>query len=241
MTEYVQPSPSDEFPDVWGTIVLAGRQWPGRARVTCSRANNWDRPKAQGEHSAEDKIKGTDQAKLVIEIEYWEASHDDEITHDLLPLIEPSPGKEKLKAVSISHAVTLRRKVAEVTIDDISGPVKDDNGLFKYTIQATESRKTTGKNATGTAGGGGSGTGADTVCALLRKSYLGSVLSGTTASNSSVTATGDERTALQQQAAIAFAAATDILAQIKARKCAADGQGPATNPNLTAGERASDP
>lgn len=233
----VPPSSADVFPSVWGTVSLAGRQWPGRARVTCSRGNDWDRPKAPGEHSAEAKLKGSRLASVTIEIEYWTHDQHNE-AFELLQIIEPTPGKVKLGAVEISHAVTIFRGVSQVTIDDIAGPLKGDDGLYKITIQATEQRPVTPKNATGTASGG---TGADTVCAQLRKSYFAYVQSGQSAANASVLASADERAALLQQSAIAFAAAEDIQAQIKARNCQADGQGPATNPNLTAGERASDP
>lgn len=231
MTEYVQPGPADEFPDVWGTVTLAKRQWPGRARVTVSRANDWDRPKAPGEHSAKTKLKGTQQAKVGITIEYWESAHHDEIVFDLLATIEPPPGKSKLEAVAISHAVTIMRGVSQVTIDSIEGPVKDDSGMYTLTIQATEERPVSDKLATGTATGA---AGESTKCAQLRKSYASYITSGQNAANALVLAAPEDRAALQNAATLAFAAATEIQAQIAANKCPPASSGPSSAPSTVA-------
>lgn len=230
----VPPGPADRFPEIWGRLTLADRLWPGRARVTCSRENDWDRPKAPGEHGAKAKLKGTKPAKISITIEYWEEDHDEEIYAELLLLVEPPPGKDKLDAVTISHAVTIRRHVSQVTVDSIEGPVKSEDGMYTLTIQATEERPTNPKNATGTASGAGG-----LVCSQLRQSYTEYLLAGQDAANRSVLATSSaERAALLGQSEIAFAAAADVQAQIAARKCPPAGQGPTTDPTLTPAERA---
>jgi len=234
MTQFVEYGSADRYPTVWGTVVLKDREWPGRARVTVSRANEWDRPKAPGEHSAKSKAKGTSQAKVSITIEYWTDAHH-VLAFELLRGIEPTPGKEKPEAVTISHAVCIFRDVTQITIDSIEGPVKSEDGIYTITIQATEERPVTDKLATGTAGG-------HAVCAQLRKSFSDYLIAGQAAANASVLATSSaERESLLQQSQIAFAAATDVQAQVAARGCPPAGQGPSYDPTLTPEQRADAP
>lgn len=151
MADQIPNGPWHDTPDDWDKVELAGKVWPGLAMVEVRRANKWDTKKAQGSHGAEREFKGSDLAPVRIEIRYWTTEHHEQV-REYLPDIEPTPGKAKQDAVSIKHAVTILRKVESITIDDIDGP-KVSNGIGTITITATEYRKPTSENATGTASG----------------------------------------------------------------------------------------
>lgn len=172
MAEQIPNGPWHDTPDDWDKVELAGKVWPGLAMVEVRRANRWDTKKAQGSHGAEREFKGADLAPVRIEIRYWTTEHHEQV-REYLPDIEPVPGKAKQDAVSIKHAVAILRKVESITIDDIDGP-KVSNGVGVITITATEYRKPTSENATGTASGrNGSGSPANAQgnCAVLADQY----------------------------------------------------------------------
>lgn len=172
MADQIPNGPWHSTPDDWDKVELAGKVWPGLAMVEVRRANKWDTKKAQGSHGAEREYKGADLAQVRIEIRYWTTEHHEQVK-EYLPDIEPVPGKKTQDAVSLKHAVSIVRKVESVTIDDIDGP-KVSNGVGTLTIAATEYRKPTSENATGTASGRngpGNPKNAQGNCATLQSQY----------------------------------------------------------------------
>lgn len=165
MTE-ILPGPWAEFSDVWDTLFLGGKEWPGIASIVVTRANKWDEKKAKGSNQAERQYTGTDPASVKITLRFWNsAEHYDALVSECLPLVEPQDEKKRKEPLEISHAVTQARRVSKVTIDSVSGP--DDNGdqTWSFSIDATEYRApTTIKSGTGTGTGGGS-------CAELQRAY----------------------------------------------------------------------
>ena len=140
----ILPGPWSQYSDVWDTLILAGKEWPGIAKVTVTRANKWDEKSAKGSNNASRTYTGVEPAKVKIELRIWTAEGQyDVIVTECLPLIEPQDEKKRKDPVNISHAVTHARYVNDVTIDSVSGP--DDNGdqTWTFTIEATEYRAPT--------------------------------------------------------------------------------------------------
>lgn len=158
----ILPGPWSQYSDVWDTLILAGKEWPGIAKVTVTRANKWDEKSAKGSNNASRTYTGVEPAKVKIELRIWTAEGQyDVIVTECLPLIEPQDEKKRKDPVNISHAVTHARYVNDVTIDSISGP--DDNGdqTWTFTIEATEYKAPT--VVAGPKGGGGKGKPSPTI------------------------------------------------------------------------------
>lgn len=152
----IDPAPWDEDARYWDTLELGGVEWPGLAVVDIQRSNKWDTKKAKGSHGGEREFNGADLAKVKIQLRAWTSEQLATIFADCLPLVEPTPGKEKLDAVALGHPVAAFRKVSQVTIDSISGP-RIQERMAVWDIDATEYRPPETKNASGTASGKGAG------------------------------------------------------------------------------------
>lgn len=150
----IPSGPWHTSPELWDTVVIDGKPWPGIATVNFKRANKWDTPKAQGSHGGKRKFKGADLGTGSIEIAYWTTEQHDEIV-TLLADLEPEPGKKEPTAHSIGHAVATVRKLVAFTVDDIDGPKKVGKDIRTVIISITEHREPTTNKATGTAKGNG--------------------------------------------------------------------------------------
>lgn len=147
----IPPGPWHEFPAFWDVLRMAGKDWPGIAKVdSVSRQQKWDTAKAKGSHGGTRKFAGADLATVSIVIVFWDSEQWDAIQKDFLPLVEPDPGKDKPAVLDVSHAVLEARKIKQVTVDGVDGP-SVDGGFGTITIQCTEYRAPSEKNATGTA------------------------------------------------------------------------------------------
>lgn len=169
MTTQILPGPWAQQPDLWNTLILGGKEWPGLAKVTVTRANKWDEKSAKGSNNASRTYTGVEPAKVKIELRFWTAEGQyDVLVTECLPLIEPQDEKKRKDPVNISHAVTHARYVTDVTIDSVSGP--DDNGdqTWTFTIEATEYRAPTAVSPA--KGGGGKPTSAAN-CGELNSQY----------------------------------------------------------------------
>jgi len=169
--ESVPMGPWDQNPGDWNVLELNDEEWPGFARVEIKRANKWDDKKAKGSHGGERELAGVDCAPVKITIHFW-TSEQYERLKELMPTIEPIPGKKKLDAIKIGHAVASFRNVKSITIDEVSGPTYGAGELGTLHIEATEHRPPDTKKATGTAKGGGGGskaTSTNSRCAELKR------------------------------------------------------------------------
>ena len=161
MANIIPPGPWNVFPEQWDRVVLADYEWPGLATVTVSRANKWDSKKAKGSHGEEREFSGVDPAKVVITIKFWDFDAWYQIVvSDLIKTVEPDPGKTKVDSITIGHAVAAARGVTRITVDSVDGPTKVEEGIWSFTVNATEYRPPSTKNATGTASGSGGGSSA---------------------------------------------------------------------------------
>lgn len=143
-----------ENAQLWDTITFGGKSCPGVAKVSVKRSNKWDDKKSKGSHGGDREFSGADNAKVKITIRMLTDEEHEEFKKDILPLIEPTPGKKKPDGLPLIHPVSVARKVDAITIDDVDGP-NTDGGTIDYAIDATELRKPDKKNATGTPGVGG--------------------------------------------------------------------------------------
>lgn len=141
-------------PELWDTLKIGEHEVPGIATCEITRANKWDSKKAKGEHGQEREFSGAEAAKVRITAKFWTEEQWAGVVDVILPIIEPNPEKKKIDSISISHAVAAARKVSTITIDSVDGP-RVDGGIGTLTIEATEYRAPSPKNATGTATGKG--------------------------------------------------------------------------------------
>jgi hypothetical protein len=150
------PDPPQAVAEVWDKATFNDLECPGLASVSISRANKWDTKKAQGSHGGERQFKGADLATVKIKVRLWTADDYVDFNENILPLLEPDPGKQKPSGVSLGHAVAWARNLRAITVDSVSGPESDNAGFVEYDIDATEYREPDKTNATGKASGGSS-------------------------------------------------------------------------------------
>lgn len=140
-----------DAPEVWDTLTLNGRPWPGVARVKVKRGRKWDRKEAGGANGETQTFKGVKAADVDITLRVhrndWDAVQVE------LEYIEPFVGKGKVDPVSIGHAVASVRKVADIQLEEIEGPDNGDDGVATFQIKAFEFTKTNKANGSGTAKG----------------------------------------------------------------------------------------
>lgn len=150
----VQPWSGEDNARLWSKLVLGDTEVPGVAKVRVKRANKWERKKAKGQHGGGRNFAGADDAEIEIEIRMLSSEEEADFNRVILPIIEPTPGKEKPEAILLGHPVAVIRKVKAITIDDVDGP-DTSNGIITYRIKATEFREPDKKNASGAVKGGG--------------------------------------------------------------------------------------
>lgn len=150
---------------LWDFVTVGGKECPGLAVVKFKRSNKWDDKKAKGSHGGERNFSGADLGKGSLTVTMLTEEQHEKFKADILPQVEPVPGKKKADAVSIGSPILAVRSVAAVTIDDVDGP-DTSNGKIVYTIAFTEQRAPEKKNASGLAGYGGTVPGRD--CGALK-------------------------------------------------------------------------
>lgn len=148
------PDPPQALAEVWDRVTFNDVECPGLAAVTISRSNKWDTKKAQGSHGAERTFKGADLASVKIQIRLWTADDYVAFNENILPLLEPDPGKKKPESVALGHAVAWSRSLRSITVDSVSGPDADPVGIVTYDIDATEYREPDKTLAQGKPGAG---------------------------------------------------------------------------------------
>lgn len=154
MSEPMPFGPADADPTLWDTVIIGDVPFPGLATVEVERGNKRDDKTAKGQHGSDDEYSGAENATVRIRLRYLTQADDDDFDRNCLPIIEPNPEKKKVEAKSISHPAAAKRKVSHIKIDNVSGPVIT-NGVYEWSIDATESRPPSPKNATGSMKSGG--------------------------------------------------------------------------------------
>lgn len=138
---------------LWDFVTVGGKECPGLAVVKVKRANKWDEKKAKGSHGGDRNFSGADLAKGSLQVTMLTEEQHEKFKADILPQVEPVPGKKKPDALVIGSPILAARSVTAVTIDDVDGP-DVANGQIVYTISWTEARAPEKKNASGLAGHG---------------------------------------------------------------------------------------
>lgn len=157
-------------PEIWDTAVLNGKACPGFCSFEVERSNKWDDKAAKGQHSQQRAFQGAEPAKGSLTIVFWTDEQYQTLLSDILPMIEPDPGKKKPDAVSITHAVAAARNVRAFTVDKVSGPERQDFDLRKFVVTWTEERPPTTQNASGKPGAG-KAAGTNQLCSQLFSDY----------------------------------------------------------------------
>ena len=139
-----------DSPGAWDTLVLAGKSWPGIAKVTIKGGCDLDVKKGKGSHGAQITYTGYSPREVTIALRIWTRDQWT-LLQDLIATIEPSPSKRKLVPYDITHPVTTFRKVKSIAIKDIDGPDEGSpKGSRELKISAIEFFPPTKKNGTST-------------------------------------------------------------------------------------------
>lgn len=142
-------------PHAWGRVVLGDFELPGLCTFEPVRSNKWDTKKTKAKHGGKREFAGVDLGTVKIECRIWTAEQWAEWTETGFPLLEPGPKDPSVKdPFKVQHAIASARKFQAITIDSISGPIRDGQfGVIE--IDATEYLEPDPTNASGTAGTGG--------------------------------------------------------------------------------------
>jgi len=125
-------------PGLWDELMLAGRVWPGLAKITVKGGQDIDVKKAAGAHGAQLTYKGYAPKDVSIVLRFWTPEHWIEI-QKRMPDIEPKPGKKTLEPLDITHPVTKVRNVKAIAIKDITGPDESNvRNCYELKISAIE-------------------------------------------------------------------------------------------------------
>lgn len=114
----------------------------GLMHVEIDRGPKWDRKAVKGQTGETQTFNGWNNANVKIRVRTWTATQHADFLANILPLIEPTPGKEAPKQLAFDHATARARAVDIILIDKIKGPTVDDEGRFsEWEIDAFQSIK----------------------------------------------------------------------------------------------------
>lgn len=126
----------------WDHADLDGKPIPGLVKVEPKRGVKYDVKEAPGATGAKVTFKGFGAATFKLTVRMWTATQEAAFDADILPLIEPTPGKESPKGYSFIHPATAKRKIDGILVEDVEGPKVDSDGQFvEWSIDAFEYRK----------------------------------------------------------------------------------------------------
>lgn len=168
----IPPGPWHVNPNAWGKVVLGDFELPGLCTFEPTRSNKWDTKKTKAKHGGKREFAGVDLGVVKIECRIWTADQWQEWIDTGFPLLEPGPKDPSVKdPFKVQHAIASARKFVAITIDSISGPIRD-GGFGVIEIDATEYREPDPTNASGTAGLGGNCSALAAQRELLRSQLL---------------------------------------------------------------------
>lgn len=115
---------------------------PGLMRVEIDRGPKWDRKPVKGQTGETQTFQGWNNANVKIRVRTWTATQHTEMLESVIPVIEPTPGKDAPKQLAFDHPVARARKVDVILIGNIKGPTVDEDGKFsEWEIDAFQSIK----------------------------------------------------------------------------------------------------
>lgn len=115
---------------------------PGLMHVEVDRGPKWDRKAVKGQTGETQTFGGWNNASLKIRVRTWTAAQHEAMLANVIPVIEPTPGKDAPKQLAFDHPVARARKVDVILIEKIKGPTVDDDGKFsEWEIDAFQSIK----------------------------------------------------------------------------------------------------
>jgi len=176
-------------------------------QVEIDRGPKWDRKPVKGQTGETQTFGGWNNADVKIRVRTWTKAQHDDFIANVLPIIEPTPGKDAPNALAFDHAVARARKVDVVRIEKIKGPTVDDDGTFsEWEIPAFQSIKKVPQQ-------GGSGKPGQTPCQQC-KALLDQKTAEYTAAQvafANVSATEVAGTPKWQEANLRVQAANDLM------------------------------
>lgn len=127
----------------WDTAVVEGVTIPGLVMVgKIKRGPKWDRKAVKGQSFENQTFGGWNGAAFEIRVRTWTRAQHEEFVSTVLPVIEPTPGKDAPKQLSFFHPQAAARKVDIILVDDVDGPEVDEDGAFsEWVLTVFESRK----------------------------------------------------------------------------------------------------
>jgi hypothetical protein len=124
----------------WDTVYFDKVEVPGLCDVSAKRGPKWERKPVAGQTGETQSFKGWNNASFTITLRTWTDDQYQRMLTEILPIIEPEPGKEAPKEIGIEHPVCAARKIESFKINDIEGPTADADGC-EWKIDAFQAIK----------------------------------------------------------------------------------------------------
>lgn len=137
----------------WDYVKLAGQKFPFPCVVTgFARKYDWDKKPAKGQKGGSSTFTAQPLTEGQIEFKLWLPSHfENWLVY--VKLLKYDPLKKDVKAISISHPVTMLADVASVVTEEIGPPVKGNGLIYTATVKFSEYGPPPKKDASKTASG----------------------------------------------------------------------------------------
>jgi hypothetical protein len=141
-----------DFPALWDTIKIAGKQSPGIATITDSagRPYKWDKKEGPGTEGDTKTYRGQRSSDFSITFLLWTREHFAE-WDAFSPLLEYDASKGKaIKAVAIEHPGLNALKIRNVIVEFVGVPQPKSDGTTTIKVDFSEYYPAKNRNATGT-------------------------------------------------------------------------------------------
>lgn len=157
-----------DHPDLYDSIILAGRVSPGRARVSMPmRTEGWEKQKAKGADGAETVNNGADLIEFDVELYLWRDERVDhfEAWENWSPVLLTPVKAGNPMALDIFHPQLDGLGISSVVVKQRSNPQPDGKGgatvKLKFLQYSPPKKKPGNGKPKGSKSGGTSGGGAD--------------------------------------------------------------------------------
>lgn len=115
----------------WDVLSLNDKDVPGLCKVSnIKRGPKYDKKEAKGQTRSKVTFQGWKSADAKLVIRLWRTSQEVAFDADVLPLLEPEPGKDQPKTLRVSHPALAKRKVGSILVEELEGPNVDDGGQW---------------------------------------------------------------------------------------------------------------
>lgn len=127
-----------DAPFTWDTLIVAGKEIPGLARVRAAREYKVDKKNGAGADGATLTGLGHLPVEATITLKLWQPAQAQEL-QQLLPLILPKPKKGRPVPVDVSHPALAFLGVRALYFTRVGAPEPtSEKGVYEVELKGTE-------------------------------------------------------------------------------------------------------